>query len=166
MKKARVKPKRCTAAERRETQRILFAGKVGRPSKYMPDHHPEDIVAYFRASLDAMEAPERVESPQGGVKYVQAPVPPPTLSGYAAKIGVRRETLWAWARKHEEFDEAVGICKGVQEIVFVHMGVLGAYAPNMTIFVLKNLLNWTDKVEQVQKDPVVLRFDAQDAEAG
>ena len=83
-----------------------------------------------------------------------------------AKIGVRRETLWAWARKHEEFDEAVGICKGVQEIVFVHMGVLGAYAPNMTIFVLKNLLNWTDKVEQVQKGPVVLRFDAQDAEAG
>ena len=46
------------------------------------------------------------------------------------------------------------------------MGVLGAYGPNMTIFVLKNLLNWTDKVEQTQKGTVVLRFDAQDAEAG
>ena len=46
------------------------------------------------------------------------------------------------------------------------MGVMGAYSTSMTIFVLKNLLNWTDKVEQVQKGAVVLRFDAQDAAAG
>ena len=166
MKKARVKPKRRTAAERRETRHTLFPRKVGRPSKYMPDHHPEDIVAYFWAPLDAMEEPERIESPQGGVKYVQAPVPPPTLAGYAAKIGVRRETLWAWTQQHEEFDEAVGICKAIQEQVLVTMGLLGAYRPNMTIFMLKNLLDWTDKVEHVQKGAVVLRFDAQDASAG
>ncbi len=85
------------------------ARKVGRPSKYRPDHHPEDIVAYFRAAHDAIEEPERVQSSHGGVKYIQAPVRLPTLSGYAAKVGVRRETLWAWARRHEEFDEAVGV---------------------------------------------------------
>ena len=113
-----------------------------------------------------MNEPERIESPQGGVKYVQAPVPPPTLAGYAAKIGVRRETLWAWTQQHEEFDEAVGICKAIQEQVLVTMGLLGAYRPNMTIFMLKNLLDWTDKVEHVQTGAVVLRFDAQDASAG
>ena len=80
-KQARVKPKRRTAAERRETRRILFSGRVGRPPKYKPDFHPDDIVAYFRVSLDAIEEPERIESPQGGVKHVQAPVSPPTLSG-------------------------------------------------------------------------------------
>ena len=165
-KQARVKPKRRTVAERRETRRIHFSGKVGRPSKYRPDHHPEDVVAYFRVSLDAMKAPERVVSAQGGVKYVQAPVPPPTLAGYAAKIGVRRETLWAWTQQHEEFDEAVGICKGIQEQVLVTMGLLGAYRPGITVFMLKNLLGWQDKVEHVQKGAVVLRFDAQDASAG
>ena len=89
-KKTGPREKRRTAADRREANRILFAGKVGRPSKYRPDHHPEDIVAYFQAALDAVEEPERVESRRGGVKYVQAPVPPPTLAGYAARVGV----LW------------------------------------------------------------------------
>ena len=99
------------------------------------------------------------------MKHVQAPVSPPTLAGYAARVGVRRETLWAWTRQHEEFGEAVGICKAIQEQVLVTMGLLGAYAPGLTIFMLKNLLGWQDKVEQVQKGAVVLRFDAQDAAA-
>ncbi len=46
------------------------------------------------------------------------------------------------------------------------MGLLGAYRPGITVFMLKNLLGWQDKVEHVQKGAVVLRFDAQDASAG
>ena len=42
--------------------------------------------------------------------------------------------------------------------------LLGAYRPGISIFVLKNLLGWRDKVEQEHKGAVVLRFDAQDAE--
>ncbi len=157
--------KRRTAAERRAIWRILEARPVGRPSKYKPDFHPDDIVAYFRESFDAIEDPKRVESAHGGVKYVQAPVRPPLLAGYAVRVGVTRQTLWNWARRHEEFDEAVGICKAMQEHVFITMGLLGAYRPGMTIFVLKNLLRWQDKVEQVHKAAVVLRIDAQDAAA-
>jgi len=67
---------------------------------------------------------------------------------------------------HEEFDEAVGICKAIQEQVLVTMGLLGAYRPGFTVFMLKNLLGWQDKFEHVQKGTVVLRFDAQDAAAG
>ena len=42
---------------------------------------------------------------------------------------------------------------------------MGAYRPNMTIFMLKNLLSWKDRVEQVRTGALVLRFDAQDAAA-
>ena len=164
-KKAGSQKKRRALAERRKIQRILYGRRLGQPAKYRPDHHPEDIVVYFRAALDAIDELERVESAHGGVKYVQAPVRPPTLAGYAAKIGVRRETLWAWTKKHTEFDEAVGICKAIQEHVLVTMGLLGAYRPNMTIFVLKNALGWKDRVEQRHTGAVVLRFDAQDAAA-
>ena len=45
------------------------------------------------------------------------------------------------------------------------MGLLGAYRPSVTIFMLKNLLGWKDKVEQVHTGAVVLRFDAQDTAA-
>ncbi len=136
---------------------ILALRPVGRPSKYRPDLHPEDIVAYFRESFDAIEDPKRVESAQGRVKYVQAPVRPPLFAGYAMKIGVRRQTLWNWARRHEEFDEAVGICKAMQEHIFITMGLLGAYRPGMTIFVLKNLLRWQDKIEKANRGRVILR---------
>ncbi len=155
-----------SAAERRKIHRILFAGKVGRPPKYRPDFHPDDIVAYFQASLNAIQEPERVESPQGGVKHVQAPVPPPTLAGYAAKIEVARETLWDWGQKHDEFSNAINRCKAIQEQVFLHMGATGAYVPSVTIFMLKNLQGWTDRLEQKHTGgAVVLRFDAQDANA-
>ena len=109
--------------------------------------------------------PSGVETRGGHVKWVQAPLPLPTLAGYAAKAGVRRETLWAWAQRHEEFGEAVGICKAIQEHVLIQMGLLGAYPPGLTMFMLRNLLGWKDKAEQVQKGAVVLHFDAQDAEA-
>ena len=73
------------------------------------------------------------------------------------KIGVRRQTLWNWARRHEEFDEAVGISKAMQEHIFITMGLLGAYRPGMTIFVLKNLLRWQDKIEKANRGRVILR---------
>ena len=45
------------------------------------------------------------------------------------------------------------------------MGLLRAYVPTVTIFLLKSLLGWKDKGEQVPERAVVLRFDAQDAAA-
>ena len=156
---------RPTAAERRERQRILYGGRVGRPPKYDPEFHPDDIVAYFQEALNAIEAPERVVSTSGIVKYVQAPVPPPTLAGYAAKIDVARETLWDWGQKHEEFSHATKRCKAIQEQVFLQMGALGAYAPSLTALMMKNLLDWQEKIEHEQKGPVILNFDADDANA-
>ena len=45
------------------------------------------------------------------------------------------------------------------------MGALGAYVPSVAIFMLKNLSGWADKVEQRNTTAVVLKFDAQDADA-
>ena len=61
-----------------------------------PGPDPEDLVDYFRAANDALEEPERIVSSRGVVRWIQRPVPPPTLAGYAAKVRVGRETLWEW----------------------------------------------------------------------
>ena len=45
------------------------------------------------------------------------------------------------------------------------MGAPGAYVPNVTIFMLKNLHGWTDKVEQRNTSAIGLKFDSQDADA-
>ncbi len=164
-KEAGVDHKRRTEAERRETRRILFGSKGGRPPKYRPEFHPADIVGYFEAALEQVKEVERVESPQGGVKYVQAPVPPPTLAAYASSIGVSRETLWYWGKEHEAFSSALDRCKAMQEQLFVHMAALGAYVPSVAIFMLKNLNGWRDRIEQRYAGGVTLVFDEQDSRA-
>ena len=73
-----------SAAARRETRRILFGRRVGRPSKYRPDHHLRDLVAYFRAAHDAIEEPERVKS--GSVRWIQRPVRSPSLARGLEKL--------------------------------------------------------------------------------
>lgn len=123
------------------------------------------MVAFFQKPLDALKEAERIKTKHGDVKHVQTPVHPPTFAGYAAQIGVARETLWAWAEKHEDFEDATKRAKAIQEEVFLVMGALGAYNPNVVIFMLKNLHGWTDKSEQVHKGAVNLKFDAQDANA-
>ena len=65
----------------------------------VPD--PEDLVDYFQAAHDALEEPERIVSSRGVARWIQRPVPPPTLAGYAAKAGGGRETLWEWKIRRE-----------------------------------------------------------------
>ncbi len=151
------------AAERSERHPIQSARKVGRPSKYRPDHHPRDLVAYFRAAHDAIDELERVKS--GGGRWIQRPVAPPTMTSYAAKVGVRRETLCAWRRRYPEFAKAVGVARAIQEDLVIRMGALGAYPPRLTLLVLRNLRRGMDRVERKLGGGVTLLFEASDAKA-
>lgn len=154
-----------TMQEQHRTKRIL-KDVPGRPNKvYDPDVHPAGIVAFFKSRFDQILDPEKVTTDKGAVSWVAKPVRPPTMAAYAAMISVRRETLWAWSKKYEAFGEALGICKAMQEAILVELGTIGALNPAVTNFVLKNLQEWTDRVEETHKGSVALQFDAQDSEA-
>ena len=148
--------------ERRKARRILNSGKSGPPSIYDPAIHPAGIIAYFKAKLEEIKAPERIEEFHGRVTWVQKPVPPPTLSGYAVEIGVSRQTLWEWRKEHDEFAEAADLCHSIQEQVLLGMGATGGYQPQVVNFMLKNLQGWSEKVDQNIQGSVILNFDAQD----
>ncbi len=126
----------------------------------VPD--PADLVDYFQAAHDALEEPERIESSRGGVRWIQRPVPPPTLAGYAAKLGVGRETLWAWAQKDPEFKEALEFAQTIQEDLWIVLGLLGAYDFRVSKFVLEKLLQWMDPVEPKRARGITLVFEAED----
>lgn len=153
-----------------ETRRILFSGcsdefsKSGSIRIYDPDFHPRDVLAYFKRAYEEIEEPVRWSS-KGRVGFVTKPVRPPSAAAYAAKIGVRRETLWAWEKKYTEFGDAMGIAKAFQEALLIELGAVGALTPSTTNFILKNLQGWTDKLESTVKSSVAFQFDAQDSEA-
>lgn len=165
-RKKNVKPISERSLQEQYKMRRLLHDDPHPPNKvYDPDFHPEAIVEYFRARFDQIEDAVKVTTDKGQVSFVAKPVRPPTMAGFAAEIGVRRETLWAWSKQYEQFDEALGLCKAMQEALLVELGTLGALNPAVTNFTLKNLQEWTDKVEETHKGNVALQFDAQDADA-
>jgi hypothetical protein len=166
MAKQKLKPLReRPAKERYEARRILLDDSTGEPQVYDPSVHPASIVKYFKDKLEEIQDVERVETERGDVKHVQAPIPPPTLAGYAVSIGVTRECVWSWSKKHEEFEDAFNLAKAMQEQAFLTMGATGAYAPQVLIMMMKNLQGWTDRTEQTHKGAVTLLFDEQDKDA-
>ena len=133
----------------------------GRPSSYDPLYAYE-LVAYFRRAWRAVEDLERVAT-RDGVRYVQRPVPLPTISGFAASIRVSRETLWRWGEAHPKFKDALERARTMQEDLAVRMGLAGAYPASLVALVLKNCAGWKDKSDVEFSGGVRLVFDAQDA---
>lgn len=155
---------------RLEAEQMLFSAP-SRTSKYRKiynnDFHPFDLIDFFKARLDELEENdiERVINGRGDVSYVQKPVRLPTLSGYAIHAGVIRETLYEWSLLHEDFGEAYQLAKAYQEEILIQVGTSGGYERSLSIFILKNLQGWQDRIEQTHKGGVTLNFDAEDAKA-
>ena len=152
-----------THKARRRAAEILCTRKVGGQTKYDPRVHPEGLIDHFREAYEALGEVIQVKTKNGDVKFVQKPVSPPLLAGYAAKIGISRETLLNWQNANPEFDDAVKIAKAIQEQVFLEMGAKGAYNPRTVDLMMKNLQGWKDRVEN-EHGTVTLVFDKQDSE--
>ncbi len=159
-------------SSRLETRRLLYDGcgdKFDHPRGgghnqiYNPDFHPGDILDYFRTAYEAMEDPERYTS-KGVIGWTMKPVRPPSQVGYAARIGIRPETLWAWEKAHGEFANALAMCKAFQAAMLIESSACGAYHPGSAAMILKNLHGWTDRVEETHKGSVAFVFDADDEE--
>jgi hypothetical protein len=105
----------------------------GRPTKY-EDWMADAILEYF-------------SSPVGEF---------PTLAGFAAFIGVSRDTLHDWAHakdvsghlRNPSFSDAYKKAKDMQEQNLVKGALTGVYNSTFAIFTAKNVLGWRDKVEQ------------------
>lgn len=105
----------------------------GRPTKY-EDWMEEAILTYFNAPVGSF----------------------PTLAGFAASLGVSRDTLHDWATaknvsgdlRNPKFSDAYKRAKEMQEKNLVEGALTGAYNPTFAIFTAKNVLGWRDKVEQ------------------
>ena len=131
---------------------------VGRPSKY-EDRFVDELIKFFDVE-PYREMP--ILDKEGNTVAIKAvPNKFPTLSRFASKIGVTRETLWDWATAtddegnliHAEFSNAYKVAKEYQESILVEGAMAGAFQANFSIFTAKNVLGWRDKVEQELSGP-------------
>lgn len=108
---------------------------MGRPTKYQAKYCTE-IVEYFS------QEPEFDD--KGKLTWACIP----TLISFSQKIGVNDGTLWRWTQENLAFRDAYKMAKKKQEEFFMKAGLNGLTNTAMTIFALKNLHDWSDKVEQ------------------
>lgn len=77
-----------------------------------------------------------------------------TLSGFARKLGVHRDTLHRWTQLNPEFKAVYDRAKDFQEDYLATNGLKGIINTSFAIFTAKNVLRWRD-VQPGEADKVV-----------
>jgi hypothetical protein len=125
--------------------------KVGRPTDYKPEYC-EQIIEYFSVKPYAKET-KPVQTPMGTIPMpIDAASDFPSFAGFAAKIGVCRDTLLDWCTAHDEFLRAYKKAKELQENWLVTNGMKGLVSTPFAIFTAKNVIGWRDRNETTVKE--------------
>ena len=86
-----------------------------------------------------------------------------SFESFAGKVGVWKEAIYEWIKKHEDFANAVKVGRAAQRYALEKMALaqaLGKFkgAPATTIFVLKNTIGWRDQPDTVDADYEEMEF--------
>jgi hypothetical protein len=60
----------------------------------------------------------------------------PTIEGLAVKLGVSRDTLYEWGKKHPEFSDILEALQAVQADTLINNGLTGVYNSTITKLML------------------------------
>lgn len=128
---------------------------VGRPTLYKSEYTQRlldyfDVEPYYeRITKIVTKKGDVIEVPKDEANDF------PTLAGFAVLIGVHRDTLHEWSTAENEdgellypdFSDAYKRAKDFQEAYIAINGLKGHVNPTFAIFIAKNVLGWTDKLE-------------------
>jgi hypothetical protein len=148
-------PASTTALSQRDRELMFGRRPVGRPTEYRPEFVAE-LIAYFDIEVERLEDVD-VVSKDGQTRTEKKVVINtfPTLTRFASRIGVTRQTLHDWATATDkdgallrpEFSYAYARAKDSQESLLIEGGMAGVYEPRFATLAVKNLAGWQDKLE-------------------
>lgn len=124
------------------------ANKGGRPTKYKASYCQE-LIKFF--DIEPWEEREINHYKGEDVSWTDVKLLPnrmPTLGKFAKFIGVNRDTVYEWAKKHKEFSGAFMCAKEIRKEWLIDGGLAGVFPPASFKFVAINVTDMTDKREE------------------
>lgn len=139
--------------------------RSGRPTKYRPKFCKE-IIQYFQREHTKFVSIEHYNSKTGGVTTTMEEVacPPPTLYGFAASIGVNKDTILEWSDKHTQFSGALQMAKGLQADFIVSNAMTNRAPASFAKFMMANNFNWSENQKVEHNGKIAITIDEDDAE--
>jgi len=134
----------------------------GRPTLYKPEYCDE-IVEFFNAvSPTKIVKKQVVQKGQVVEIKVEEPNGPPTLYGFAAKVGVDRDTLNEWANVYPAFSVAKKKAKTIQANFIVQNGMTGFSPQPFSIFMMKCNHDWNENQATLPSTEIGINIDKDD----
>lgn len=122
---------------------------AGRPSQFNPKFC-QAIIKYF-----SIKPYRKVRS---GKTTREVANDTPTFAGFAASIGVHRDTLHQWCKDHDEFSDAYKRAKELQENFLVVNGNKSLINAAFAIFTAKNVLGWREKQPGEEEKTIINNY--------
>jgi hypothetical protein len=117
----------------------------GRPTKY-EERFTEELLDYFGVKPYSEVKKTLVTKKGEELDIVEHQASDfPSFAGFAAKIGVHRDTLHEWCKNHDEFSDAYKKAKEMQENWTLVNGHKGTCNTAFAIFAAKNIHGYRDK---------------------
>lgn len=105
----------------------------GQPTKYTKDTN-QQALGYIAACGENYVVLDKAVIKDGELaeeQYVKKEIKLPTVEGLALELDVHRDSLYAWAKEHEEFSDTLETLKKKQAEMLIQNGLSGDY--NSTI---------------------------------
>lgn len=119
---------------------------TGRPTLYSKEMQ-EKADKYLDFPLFETYSKEIVVKDQIQVINAERPNSIPSISGLALHLGVHRETLYNWGKKHCQFFDTLETLKQKQEHFLEYHGLTRGYDSSFAKFLAINVTKYKDKVE-------------------
>ena len=137
----------------------LRTTQAGCPTKYKPEYC-QQIIDFFNKKpyepimIKAKDGEGEVVATDKNGRALFNPCSLPTKEGFAISIGIHRETLINWSKKHTEFFDAIKKAEDYQKDILIQNGLIGNYDKTFAIFVAKNVTDMNDKqtVDNISSD--------------
>jgi hypothetical protein len=119
----------------------------GKPCKYIPEYC-QKLIDFF--NIEPYTEVYAMSKDGKSVFKERIPNNLPLIGRFATTIGIGKSTIWSWSERYPEFKAALEIAHDMQEYILVTNSLMGLYSPAASIFAMKNLIGWRDKIESEQ----------------